>query len=210
MKPNCWRDRRPAATGVILGLVLFLSWAHPASAQDNPTRGPLRVDPRHGSTFVDRDGIPVWLSGALSCCMADGDESGWPWVSEALLLRIAEAKNNYASIRVGPYTRRLESWPFEAYAFSSTGGCDDPGDCYNLNEWTHDFWRRLRERVDFARERGIYVEVDLPGFHDRMRRSREEVLARGGSRPALESFIAFRGRAPQIDALLRHNGMSTS
>ncbi len=41
-------------------------------------------------------------------------------------------------------------------------------------------------------------------------RFRDEVLARGGSRPALESFIAFRGRAPQIDALLRHNGMSTS
>jgi oligopeptidase A len=41
-------------------------------------------------------------------------------------------------------------------------------------------------------------------------RFREEVLARGGSRPALESFIAFRGRPPQIDALLRHNGMSTS
>jgi oligopeptidase A len=41
-------------------------------------------------------------------------------------------------------------------------------------------------------------------------RFREEVLAKGGSRPALESFIAFRGRAPQIDALLRHNGMSTS
>jgi len=37
-----------------------------------------------------------------------------------------------------------------------------------------------------------------------------EVLARGGSRPALESFIAFRGRPPQIDALLRHNGMSPS
>jgi len=41
-------------------------------------------------------------------------------------------------------------------------------------------------------------------------RFRDEVLARGGSRPALESFIAFRGRAPQIDALLRHNGMSPS
>ena len=34
-----------------------------------------------------------------------------------------------------------------------------------------------------------------------------EVISAGGSRPALESFIAFRGRAPQIDALLRHNGM---
>jgi oligopeptidase A len=41
-------------------------------------------------------------------------------------------------------------------------------------------------------------------------RFRDEVLSRGGSRPALESFIAFRGRAPQIDALLRHNGMLAS
>jgi len=38
-------------------------------------------------------------------------------------------------------------------------------------------------------------------------RFRDEVLGRGGSRPALESFVAFRGRPPQLDALLRHNGM---
>ena len=41
-------------------------------------------------------------------------------------------------------------------------------------------------------------------------RFRDEVLARGGSRPAIDSFTAFRGRPPQIDALLRHNGMSPS
>ena len=35
----------------------------------------------------------------------------------------------------------------------------------------------------------------------------DEILAQGGSRPAMESFIAFRGREPNIDALLRHNGM---
>lgn len=34
-----------------------------------------------------------------------------------------------------------------------------------------------------------------------------EFLAVGGSRPALDSFVAFRGREPQIEALLRHNGM---
>jgi oligopeptidase A len=34
-----------------------------------------------------------------------------------------------------------------------------------------------------------------------------EILAVGGSRPAAESFRAFRGRAPTVDALLRHNGM---
>jgi len=41
-------------------------------------------------------------------------------------------------------------------------------------------------------------------------RFRDEVLGRGGSRPALESFVAFRGRPPQLDALLRHNGMTLS
>jgi oligopeptidase A len=34
-----------------------------------------------------------------------------------------------------------------------------------------------------------------------------EILGMGGSRPALESFVAFRGREPKIDALLRHSGM---
>jgi len=39
-------------------------------------------------------------------------------------------------------------------------------------------------------------------------RFRDEVLARGGSRSAAENFAAFRGRAPTVDALLRHNGMA--
>ena len=36
----------------------------------------------------------------------------------------------------------------------------------------------------------------------------DEILGVGGSRPALESFVAFRGREPKIDALMRHSGMS--
>ena len=39
-------------------------------------------------------------------------------------------------------------------------------------------------------------------------RYREEILEVGGSRPAAESFKAFRGREPSIDALLRHGGLS--
>jgi len=40
------------------------------------------------------------------------------------------------------------------------------------------------------------------------KRFRDEVLSRGGSRSAAENFAAFRGRAPTVDALLRHNGMA--
>lgn len=43
---------------------------------------------------------------------------------------------------------------------------------------------------------------------DTGRRYRREILEAGGSRPALESFRAFRGREPRIDALLRHQGMA--
>ena len=42
------------------------------------------------------------------------------------------------------------------------------------------------------------------------RRYRKEILEAGGSRPAMTSFKAFRGREPQLDALLRHQGMEAS
>jgi oligopeptidase A len=40
------------------------------------------------------------------------------------------------------------------------------------------------------------------------RRYREAILEAGGSRSAMDSFKAFRGREPRIDALLRHQGMA--
>jgi oligopeptidase A len=40
------------------------------------------------------------------------------------------------------------------------------------------------------------------------KRYRAEILEVGGSRPAAESFKAFRGREPSIDALLRHGGLT--
>jgi oligopeptidase A len=35
----------------------------------------------------------------------------------------------------------------------------------------------------------------------------EKILERGGSRDAMALFVDFRGREPEIDALLRHNGI---
>ena len=39
-------------------------------------------------------------------------------------------------------------------------------------------------------------------------RFRASILEVGGSRPAIDSFKAFRGREPQLDALLRHQGLT--
>jgi oligopeptidase A len=55
-----------------------------------------------------------------------------------------------------------------------------------------------------------FEETALPGGEanpETGRRYREAILEKGGSRPAMESFKAFRGREPQLDALLRHQGM---
>jgi oligopeptidase A len=51
-------------------------------------------------------------------------------------------------------------------------------------------------------ENGVLDDRSGARFYD-------EILAVGGSRPALESFMAFRGRAPTVDALLRHSGMTS-
>jgi len=54
----------------------------------------------------------------------------------------------------------------------------------------------------------LFEEMDTPLSSEAGQRFKDEVLAQGGSRPAMESFKAFRGREPSMDALLRHNGMS--
>ncbi len=54
-----------------------------------------------------------------------------------------------------------------------------------------------------------FEEAGAGGAAEAGRKFREEILAMGGSRPALDSFKAFRGREPKIDALLRHSGMAS-
>ena len=54
---------------------------------------------------------------------------------------------------------------------------------------------------------GLFEESGVLDRHSG-ERFRDEILAVGGSRPALESFKAFRGREPTVDALLRQNGMA--
>lgn len=54
--------------------------------------------------------------------------------------------------------------------------------------------------------------ADADGLPDPQtgRKYRRAILEAGGSRPAMESFKAFRGREPRLDALLRHQGMATA
>ena len=53
-----------------------------------------------------------------------------------------------------------------------------------------------------------FEEAGPTAYSDVGQRFLNEVLSRGGSRPALVSFESFRGRVPSIDPLLRHNGLA--
>lgn len=51
--------------------------------------------------------------------------------------------------------------------------------------------------------RGLFDQDTAKAF-------KKEILERGGSRPAAESFKAFMGREPEVDALLRHSGIKAA
>jgi oligopeptidase A len=65
-------------------------------------------------------------------------------------------------------------------------------------------WAEVLSSDAFARfeEEGIFEGRAAKDFL-------EQILEQGGSREALDCFIAFRGRPPTVDALLRHSGIAT-
>ena len=64
-------------------------------------------------------------------------------------------------------------------------------------------WAELLSADAFARfEESAVLDRDTGAAY------RRSILAVGGSRPALESFVEFRGREPQADALLRSYGLA--
>ncbi len=117
---------------------------------------------------------------------AGGEASASP---KALLDQV---RREVAVVPRAPYDRFLQSFT-HVFAGGYAAG-------YYSYKWAEvlsaDAWSLFEEEGVLSPEAGA--------------RFRDEVLARGGSRPALESFVAFRGRPPQLDALLRHNGMVES
>lgn len=72
---------------------------------------------------------------------------------------------------------------------------------YSAGYYSYSWAEVLSADVYAAFEEEANVEITGKRFW-------REVLAVGGSRPAMESFKAFRGREPNIDALLRHCGFN--
>lgn len=65
-------------------------------------------------------------------------------------------------------------------------------------------WAEVLSSDAFSRfeEEGLFNQETGRSFLD-------NILSKGSSRKAIENFVAFRGREPSVDALLRHNGIMT-
>ncbi len=65
-------------------------------------------------------------------------------------------------------------------------------------------WAEVLAADAFAafRDRGVFDRATAQRFLD-------SILSRGGSRKALEAFVEFRGREPDVNALLRQQGLAT-
>ena len=111
---------------------------------------------------------------------------------DAVLNVLAEVRTEIAVMTPPAYNRM--PWSF-AHIFG--GG-------YAAGYYSYK-WAEVLSADAFSRfeEEGVLSPVAGSAF-------RHEVLGRGGSRDAMTNFVAFRGRQPSVDALLRHNGMVTN
>jgi oligopeptidase A len=102
---------------------------------------------------------------------------------------IGEIRKQIAVVFPPPYDRFANSF---AHIFAGGYGAG-----YYSYKWAEVL---SADAYSLFEENGVLNEATGQKF-------RHEILSVGGARPALESFVAFRGREPNIDALLRHNGM---
>ena len=115
--------------------------------------------------------------------------------SEDRIADVLDEVRNEVSVFKPPASNRFQHSFSHIFAGGYSAG-------YYSYKWAEvlsaDAWSAFEEDA----QDGSVLNVDTG------RRYRQAVLEAGGSRPAMESFKAFRGREPRIDALLRHQGMT--
>ena len=113
--------------------------------------------------------------------------------SKDVMALLAEVRAEVAVIQAPPYSR-----PAHTFSHIFSGGYAAGYDSYKWAEvLSADAYAAFEESAS-----GAAANVETG------RKYREAILEAGGSRPAMESFKAFRGREPSIDALMRHQGMA--
>ena len=117
--------------------------------------------------------------------------------SKDVMSLLADVRAEVAVIQAPPYSR-----PAHTFSHIFSGGYAAGYYSYKWAEvLSADAYAAFEESAAGDAEKGT-VNVETG------RKYRKAILEAGGSRPAMESFKAFRGREPSIDALLRHQGMA--
>ncbi|MDP1742411.1 MAG: M3 family metallopeptidase [Polaromonas sp.] len=116
-------------------------------------------------------------------------------------------RQDYAVITPPPYSRTAHTF---SHIFSGGYAAG-----YYSYKWAEvlsaDAYAAFEESAQADTATGINTDADEgpgPVSLETGKKYRQAILEAGGSRPAMESFKAFRGREPSIDALLRHQGMA--
>ncbi|MES2978277.1 MAG: M3 family metallopeptidase [Pseudomonadota bacterium] len=121
--------------------------------------------------------------------------------AQDVMALLAEVRREVAVIQAPPYTR-----PAHTFSHIFSGGYAAGYYSYKWAEvLSADAYAAFEEAAPEAtsgQDAAGTISVETG------RRYREAILEAGGSRPAMESFRAFRGRDPSIDALMRHQGMA--
>ena len=113
--------------------------------------------------------------------------------SKNVMALLAEVRAEVAVIQAPPYSR-----PAHTFSHIFSGGYAAGYYSYKWAEvLSADAYAAFEESAS-----GAAANVETG------RKYREAILEAGGSRPAMDSFKAFRGREPSIDALMRHQGMA--
>ena len=114
-----------------------------------------------------------------------------------IMVLLNEVRNEIAVIKTPVYSRTAHTF---SHIFS--GG-------YAAGYYSYKWAEVLSADAYAAFEEEAYTaKSDSTVSVETGRRYRHAILEAGGSRPAMESFMAFRGREPSIDALMRHQGMA--
>ncbi|MBC7330452.1 hypothetical protein H5T88_08860 [bacterium] len=126
--------------------------------------GPLRVSKTNPRYFEDSSGKIVYLTGSHTWTnLQDGDERKPPFDFNAYIRFLV--KHNHNFIRMWSW-QSTGAWIFPSisphpWLRTGPGLANDGKPKFNLKKFNPDYFKRLRERVELAREKGIYVSVML-------------------------------------------------
>lgn len=146
---------------LLIAAVLFIG----VRANAQPVDGPLRVHPENGRYFTDNSSRAIYLTGSHTWASFQdiGVPGDAPFDWSGYLDMLEANHHNFIRLWVWEQAKK-GSWTTDEIVFSPLPYQivqQDGKERYDLSKWNEDYFDRLRQRVQEAGQRGIYVAVML-------------------------------------------------